>query len=184
MALPCYMALGNEYTSQQLAELVMELVVLAPELSRPNQVTVGTRTMGSGAKDYWSQVDSRLIVREHVPGLYTLVAPAMWPFTSVVENLAKQPLLRIVRVSSHEEIQVRVSVANEALADMVASLSGVKVAFRWDNPTVPTEYDGGSGLIKVLNLALCVKVVNLLDCIRVFQVTEGVKLVQVYCFWN
>ena len=89
----------------------------------------------------------------------------------------------MLTISSHTEIQMKVSVARENFEKLKLSLDqerGVKVMFDYKLPETGTEEDN------IRHLCLCVQVIHLLDIIRKIQSdrNNSYKIEQIYDYWG
>ena len=98
---------------------------------------------GTINKVNWTQIDSRISARPilSTSGLYMLSVPAMFPFTEILDKLSLIRFVRIIRISSHSEVQVRISVESPDLVEKIKLIKCISVKFEVSlNPTVKWIY--------------------------------------------
>ena len=99
----------------------------------------------------------------------------------MIVRLARvQPSVRVIRISEHREVQVRVMVrhGDASLLAQVRALEGATVLFDFHMATDGTPH------VPEVSVALCVQVSALLDLVRSVDALDGVRLEQVYDFWT
>ena len=144
----------------------------------------------------WYQLDENIgPVVNLVPGLYFVTVHSLGLLTPTLEKIALSfPDTQILRISDHDEVQVRVSIQNvdttthknekieKELVEALRQINGdgVEVMFQYSLPTIgkaPPE-------TIPLFISLCVKVEHLLELIRTIQMMEKLELDQIYDFWT
>ena len=128
-------------------------------------------------------VDERIRSTVIVDGLQILKVPSMLAFSEIMIKMARalkeEPSIRIIRVSNHTELQVRISLDDENILPQINTLRGSKIEFTFTLPT-----DGNPIKQPKLNVALCVSTTSLLDVLRSCLVIEGVTIKQIYDTWT
>ena len=167
MAFPCRLALGDEYSEEELAGMVEELVV----------------TTSPKIQVDWAQLmSSDVAVQQVAPGLHVLTVPSVKPFTVALMHLAEGvPSAKILRCSGHREVQVKVNIAGcvadanglDRAVEALGALPGCDVKFKYQFP-----------MSKETKVSVEVQVPALLAFLRVVGGTQDVDVDQVctLCF--
>merc|ERR1719427_1006096 len=172
MALPLRAVLGDVYSPAMLATQFEELIVSSNERS----------------SEEWKNIDADITAERIVKGLSVLKVPSLCKFTGAIQNLAlKCPDVRVLTVSDHTEIQMKVSVTTDKelwqkMKVRLEHLNGVTVKFDYVLPTVGKDPDHNMPHY----VALGVDVAHLLAAIReiVKLKDAGVEIDQIYDFWE
>ena len=162
LALPLRMALGDSYSPSMVATQVERLIVVGKEVK-------------------WGQVHPEIRATNLVKGLHVLDVPSLGCFTDAIKALAKCDL-RILDISGHSEVQVKVAVPKEKAQKMeqiLALEAGTRVMFQFQ---LPTE-GGPEGETPECLLSLEVQAVHLLNLVRNVEEMGDMRIVQVYDFW-
>ena len=172
LALPLRAVLGEEYSPTKQASQFEELIV----------------SSGERSAEEWKDINADITAETLVKGLYILKVPSLGKFTEVIKNLAlKTGDIRILTVSDHTEIQMKVSITTdkeefEKMKVRLEHINGVTVKFDYTLPTVGKDPDFNMPRY----VALGVAVPHLLTTIREIVKLEdaGVIIDQIYDFWN
>ena len=187
MAMPLKLAQPSDYTSHGTYSKK------TLNTQKEKLVVIGKK---SRDKKEWKEVDENIEpVANLVPGLSVLVVPSLGNLTPTLQKIALScPDVQVLRISSHKEIQVRVSTKNvdttsqdgqKLEKELIEQLNqiygdGVQVMFSYKLPTT----GGAPGEDIPLFISLCVKVECLLDLIRALHQNETIEIDQIYDFWN
>lgn len=165
LALPIRLALGDSYSPAVAATQVERLLV-------------------TGKQVKWEQAHPRIRATKLVNGLFMLEVPSLGSFTDVIKALAKfgNTDLKILDVSGHSEVQVKVAVPKEKEQRMQQKLgleAGTRVVFQFQLPTQGGKEEEAPETF----LSLEVQAVHLLNLVRKVEGMKDLRLVQVYDFW-
>ena len=171
LALPIRAVLGEEYSPTMQASQFEELIVSSSKRSA----------------EAWNYIDADITAELLVNGLYILKVPSLGKFTGVIKNLAlKTGDIRILTVSDHTEIQMKVSITtdkeeSEKMKVRLEHINGVTVKFDYTLPTVGKDPDFNMPRY----VALGIGVPHLLTTVREILKLEnlGVTIDQIYDFW-
>lgn len=171
ISLPLRLALGDDYTANAVAGQTEDLIVLTD----PSPEAAGVA---------WQDLGFQCSVRRLVRGLDIVTVPSLGAFTAVVKTIALLPVdsLRILLISGHSEVQVRVTTTcatDEAVA-WLRTLPGTTVALTFQMPATA----GRSVSQPEASVALGIQVSSLLEVVRAIVKRDGVELFQVYDFWG
>ena len=165
LALPIRAVLGDEYSEESMASQYEEAILVS--------------------RDGWEDLEnSDIHATKIVDGLYMMKIPSLGNFTDAILTIAQETQNnKLMTISSHTEIQMKVSVARENFEKLKLSLDqerGVKVMFDYKLPETGTEEDN------IRHLCLCVQVIHLLDIIRKIQSdrNNSYKIEQIYDYWG
>jgi len=129
-----------------------------------------------------------------VPGLYEITVPSLGYMSAALENIASQfSDVTILRISNHDEIQVRVAVYGKSELDRKEIVYKIRHGLGPLNPEYMFEYklptlgkspdiESAGGLPIFVVLAL--KPPYLLEFIRQIDQMENVSFDQIYDFWG
>ena len=168
LALPLRLALGDEYSEDSQATQYEQLIL--------------------ATKSDWEDIDG-IIATSVVPGLYILEVPSLGKFTQALVDIAHNGgESQVLAISSHTEIQMRVSVETRQQGELtkvrllLEEMEGVSVLFDYNLPVTGTAGDRRS------EICLCVQVSHLLQVIRQMEVQvigqHHPQIEQIYDFWN
>ena len=165
LALPIRLALGDSYSPAVAATQVERLLV-------------------TGKQVKWEQAHPRIRATKLVTGLFMLEVPSLGSFTDVIKALAKcsNTDLKILDISGHSEVQVKVAVPKEKEQRMQQKLgleAGTRVVFQFQLPTQGGKEEEAPETF----LSLEVQAVHLLNLVRKVEGMKDLRLVQVYDFW-
>ena len=165
LALPIRLALGDSYSPAVAATQVERLLV-------------------TGKQVKWEQAHPRIRATKLVNGLFMLEVPSLGSFTDVIKALAKfgNTDLKILDVSGHSEVQVKVAAPKEKEQRMQQKLgleAGTRVVFQFQLPTQGGKEEEAPETF----LSLEVQAVHLLNLVRKVEGMKDLRLVQVYDFW-
>ena len=165
LALPIRLALGDSYSPTVTATQVERLLV-------------------AGKQVKWDQVHPGIRATKFVAGLFMLEVPSLGGFTDVIKALAQcgNNDLKILDVSGHSEVQVKVAVPKDEEQRIQQKLgleAGTRVVFQFQLPT----QGGPEEKAPETFLSLEVQVVHLLNLVRKVEGMKDLRLVQVYDFW-
>ena len=178
MGLASYYSSDGDYSLQTKATQIEKLIVAGSE----------DRTVSQ-----WKNIDERIHVTLIVPGLYEVTVPSLGYMSPVLERMASQFTdVTILRISNHDEIQVRVVVygnsefdRKEVVYKLRHGLKSVKpeYMFEYKLPTLgkSPEIESASGL--PIYVVLAIKPPHLLQFIREINQIKNVSLDQIYDFW-
>lgn len=165
LALPIRLALGDSYSPAVAATQVERLLV-------------------TGKQVKWEQAHPRIRATKLVNGLFMLEVPSLGSFTDVIKALAKfgNTDLKILDISGHSEVQVKVAAPKEKEQRMQQKLgleAGTRVVFQFQLPTQGGKEEEAPETF----LSLEVQAVHLLNLVRKVEGMKDLRLVQVYDFW-
>ena len=165
LALPIRLALGDSYSPAVAATQVERLLV-------------------TGKQVKWEQAHPRIRATKLVNGLFMLEVPSLGSFTDVIKALAKfgNTNLKILDISGHSEVQVKVAAPKEKEQRMQQKLgleAGTRVVFQFQLPTQGGKEEEAPETF----LSLEVQAVHLLNLVRKVEGMKDLRLVQVYDFW-
>ena len=174
MAYPLRAVLGDEYSPELLASQFEHLIVISIDRSSKE----------------WKEIDPDINAETLVQGLYILKVPSLGKLTKVLQNLAiKSNDTKILTISSHSEIQMKISIESKNIEDYDKKISrlqhlyGATMKFDYILPTV-----GENSKCTTLPrfVALEVTVPQLLAIIRKIKKfeKEGISIEQIYDFWK
>eukprot|EP00756_Hemistasia_phaeocysticola_P008399 Hpha_TRINITY_DN14610_c2_g13::TRINITY_DN14610_c2_g13_i1::g.48367::m.48367 len=160
LAAPLKLALGEEYDDATMYEQLV--LVLPPEEERID----------------WRQIDRRITERFQYDGVYVLHIPPFKDFTHVLRTIAETlPSGRLLQVSNHTELQVKVRVREAADLDSFHRVAIFKKMFLYKYPVDGTPNPPHQ------SASLLVQAPHLLSFIRECR-KNGVILDQIFDFWG
>ena len=167
LALPVRAVLGDEYSAHSVASQYEEAILVSSEA--------------------WQDLESENIFgTQIVEGLYLLKIPSLGHLTQAILSIAHETETnKLLTISSHTEIQMRVSTLIENAEKMKLTLDqehGVELMFDYKLPETGAEESNKR------HLCLCVQIPNLLEIIRKIgksqQYKEHLQIEQIYDFWG
>jgi hypothetical protein len=178
MGLASYYSDDGDYSPQTKATQIEKLIVAGSE----------ERTVAE-----WKTIDEKIEIMMIVSGLYEVTIPSLGYMSPALEKIASRfPDVTLLRISNHDEIQVRIAVygntdidRKELVYNIRHGLQTPKVEymFQYMLPTLgkqpKIENSGGLPLYVVLAL----RPPYLLEFIREIGQIENVSLDQIYDFW-
>ena len=167
LALPVRAVLGDEYSADSVASQYEEAILVTSEA--------------------WEDLeDENIFGTQIVEGLYMLKLPSLGHLTDAIISIAcGTENNKLLTVSSHTEIQMRVSTPGENAEKMKLTLGqehGVELMFDYKLPETGAEESSRR------QLCLCVQIPNILEIVRKIGKTEPYKeqlqIEQIYDFWG
>ncbi|EFC40861.1 FAD linked oxidase [Naegleria gruberi] len=162
LAIPLKMGLG-ETASKEVVSGQVETILIT--LVDDNPMT-------------FVSIDDRIIFETIVPGLFQITVPTYKPFSDIIMKLARQlpESSRILAISHHEQIQLRVKTPSKEEVHKMASLEGCNVKFTFELPTDGTEQYSPS-----IYSSVEVKTIHLLQFIRTCN-ELSFEIIQIFDF--